>query len=1083
MPDHFQRYRIGLTIGPDDPFWVEVRETILNEASRLPLDLIQLDIDPVSIDPRGDLRPIIDELAAEDIDVLIDYGIPQSVLSDFLEHGKKVVFLNEWDFRHPNLVTPHGLFQCGQIAAKFINEQVLIPGRILILHGPTSFESRLNGFLSQLHPRLLSRVELVATSWYQTEAYQQLIARASNEPVSVVFGLSDSLAMAGRSACREKGWLKLGSHIIGVNGDPLALREIANGTFTATVETPAGRFGSQAVQLAYNAARDEPLPEHFNYYPRLITNQNVAEVALEKLMVISELPSRLVGVNRQREQQRVAQLETSLRINQKVGMILNRDQLLSSIVEEFETGLGYQRVQIYRWDEQQGLLLSELPGAGIAEEDPSPTNPLGEALLNNQPVYLPDIYHSTRYSPHPGYPLTVTRVLIPIHTGQRISGLLDLHSHHYREHSRQELSGLQALADQLGITLQNADLYGHALDAQLRAEKADRLKTRLLANVSHELRIPLTLILGYSQAALNKPGPYTIVLPEDVRKDFERIFHSGEHLLHLINDLIDLALAEVDMLELHLETVSTQAFLADIFASIQTTIESNSAVEWRLQLPELLPVIQADPIRLRQILYNLLSNAAKFTASGSITLGAELQPPHLHLWVADTGQGVSAELQEKIFEPFVSMTQSYRQQGMGLGLSITRRLVSLHFGSITLDSSIDQGSTFHLYLPLPTLEGHPLMATPALAENAYVLLISTRASIPDGFWSAFASQHTRVVQAGSASEVQAALMGGLPAALAWDMSASDPGDWALIETIRAYPLLLQLPFLMFHSAPDQSAPGLAGSLTSVLLKPAATDTLLDMVRTLARQADGGMILIVDDDPQACSFYALTIERSTLNLKPKTARNGLEACQVMTQENPALVILDLLMPEMDGFDVLRWMRGRKETLNTPVLVLSGQVLSTQDIDRLDDSFVTFQNKGILSKTELVDRLEGELAPKGHLSQATSLLVKQAIAYIHASYRKPISRQEIALALGVHKDYLSRIFAQEMHISTWDYLIRYRILMAKEHLEASDDSIMTIAMDTGFNDSSYFSRVFQKETGLTPREYRQASRRPRMGTASE
>jgi YesN/AraC family two-component response regulator len=256
-----------------------------------------------------------------------------------------------------------------------------------------------------------------------------------------------------------------------------------------------------------------------------------------------------------------------------------------------------------------------------------------------------------------------------------------------------------------------------------------------------------------------------------------------------------------------------------------------------------------------------------------------------------------------------------------------------------------------------------------------------------------------------------------------------------------------------------------------------------MVRTLARQADSGMILIVDDDPQACSFYALTIERSALHHSAKTARNGMEACQVMAQETPALVILDLLMPEMDGFDVLHWMRGRKETLNTPVLVLSGQVLSAQDIDRLDDSFVTFQNKGILSNTELVDRLEGELAPKGHLSQATSLLVKQAIAYIHASYRKPISRQEIALALGVHKDYLSRIFAQEMHISTWDYLIRYRILMAKERLEASDDSIMTIAMDTGFNDSSYFSRVFQKETGLTPREYRQTSRRPQVRTASE
>ncbi len=182
--------------------------------------------------------------------------------------------------------------------------------------------------------------------------------------------------------------------------------------------------------------------------------------------------------------------------------------------------------------------------------------------------------------------------------------------------------GLQSLADQLGVAMQNARLYGEAVQARTSAEKADRLKTRLLANVSHELRTPLNVILGYIQAALELPNPYKVNIPPELLKDLQHIGRNADHLLHVINDLLDLSRAEIDELDLQPEIIEPHAFLADVFDGIAESVDVPDAVTWHLQLPDRLPSIQADPVRLRQILLNLLSNAAKFTKQGQIILGA-----------------------------------------------------------------------------------------------------------------------------------------------------------------------------------------------------------------------------------------------------------------------------------------------------------------------------------------------------------------------------------------------------------------------------------------------------------------------------
>src|SRR6185295_8575813 len=206
---------------------------------------------------------------------------------------------------------------------------------------------------------------------------------------------------------------------------------------------------------------------------------------------------------------------------------------------------------------------------------------------------------------------------------------------------------------------------------------------------------------------------------------------SCEHLTRLINDLLDLSRAEINQLDIFPETIATRSFLEDVFHSMADTCSGE--VAWRLSLPDRLPVIQADPVRLRQIFLNLLSNARKFTTSGQIVLGAAVDPPHLHFWVQDTGSGIQVGLQERIFEPFVTVERlGQRSEGIGLGLSITRRLVALHGGVMSLESQLGQGSTFHIYLPLPNLAGK-FSAPPAGMGKSVLLVLSTGAETSQTF--------------------------------------------------------------------------------------------------------------------------------------------------------------------------------------------------------------------------------------------------------------------------------------------------------------------------------------------------------------
>jgi signal transduction histidine kinase/ABC-type sugar transport system substrate-binding protein/AraC-like DNA-binding protein len=1071
-------FRIGSQIGPYDPFWVQVREAVLQKAQQLGLQLVPIEIAgrPNSLTPEEQIS-VVEELLSQELDALICWYFPEKMIQQILARGLPVIYLSESEVRHPLFVSPQGLYDAGRMVGEFFAAALQGKGRVLCVGGLTEEEdredgrTRINGFSDALKEFPEISLRHIPSHWRYDQAFPEIEAalKPVPSPIDAVFGLSDPIALAARDALRAAGRMGKETLIAGVNGDPLALAALAEGSLSATVETSTVAFGNQAVELAHRAARKETLPAHFSYQPRLITSDNLTEVALQKLLAIADLPTRLVGVNRQLEQNRLKQMETSTAINRRVGGVLERRRLAHEIADLIRVNYGYDHVRLYMWSREESAFILE---RGISAADPEgktvvpleQSGILGEALRRNESIFIPDTRFSQRFPPDSDWPETLSRVVLPIRLGDTILGILDLHSQHHTVHLRQELIGLQSLVDQLGIAIRNAESYEDAVRARAAAEKADQLKTRLLANVGHELRAPLNVILGYSQSALSRPNPYGIELPDGMRRDIGYIFRSCEHLTRLINDLLDLSRAEIGQLDLFPEMIPTRAFLEEAFHSMADT--SAGDIRWKLLLPDRLPMIQADPIRLRQILFNLLSNARKFTACGEIGLGAEIDPPHLHLWVQDTGPGIPVELQERIFEPFSAVERSERRsEGIGLGLSITRRLVALHGGTMRLESQPGKGSVFHVYLPLPSLSGKFTAPVTGILEP--VLLVLTAGREPSQTVAKLAAQSNLPIRlVGSIQTLETALQETAHGILVWDMVQARPEEWDLVERVRSHPRLCQLPFIVYREKIGRGV-----EITEMLVKPVAAKTLMEAVTALRPFHGTGPILIVDDEPETRDFYRRVAQDAFPGYRVITAENGTAALDSMRTDIPSAVVLDLIMPGVDGFMVLEKMRAQSETRHIPVLVMSGKLLSIEDIRRLDYARVTFQSKELLSTDEAVELLRKILGPGEPLPKATSILVKAAIAYLHQNYTLHVTRQEIARAVGVSSNYLSRIFHQEVGLSTWDCLNRIRILKAREILENSPDPITMVATQVGFEDSAYFSRIFKKHTGQSPQAYRQ------------
>jgi DNA-binding response OmpR family regulator len=314
------------------------------------------------------------------------------------------------------------------------------------------------------------------------------------------------------------------------------------------------------------------------------------------------------------------------------------------------------------------------------------------------------------------------------------------------------------------------------------------------------------------------------------------------------------------------------------------------------------------------------------------------------------------------------------------------------------------------------------------------------------------------------------LLPSLPDAVILDLGLTQERGWEILRVLKENPATRNLPVLFYSLTGDQSS----GAMLEMdyMTKPIASS---DLAKALAAQgfseegepaAAEKLILVVDDDPFILELHARLVKSQLPTYRILMANNGRAALTLIHQEHPDLVLLDLMMPEMDGFAVLEAMRAEESARKIPVIVVTGQVLTEEDILRLNNGVASVLGKGMFSVEETLKHISAALEHKRKWGSEAQRTVLKAVVYIHSHYAEPITRSDVADFVGLSERHLTRCFRQEMGITPITYLNRYRINQAKVLLAAGKKGITEVALDVGFSSSGYFTRVFRQEVGVAP-----------------
>jgi len=627
-----------------------------------------------------------------------------------------------------------------------------------------------------------------------------------------------------------------------------------------------------------------------------------------------------------------------------------------------------------------------------------------------------------------------------------------------------------AVVHNLSAALRTSQLYNDALAGRKMAEEANQLKSRFLSMVSHELRTPLSLIVGLSEMVLREQKAD----PQATLRDMEQINTSAQHLARLIGDVLDLASSEAGQLHILREPLDLAEVLR-VAAKIGEELAREKGLAWSVQLPRRGPWVMGDRTRLRQVTLNLISNAVKFTSVGQVHLDVSVMDKNVVVSISDTGMGISGSEQKTVFDEFYRSRNAIESGsgGLGLGLAISKQLIERHGGAISVRSpgELGRGSTFSFCIPIlsGTSPVPELPASTAKAGNLVVILAEGDVSTSNlsGYLSARGFD-VNIYSVDKDSEWLSKMIHAMPSAIILEEHLASREGWSIMGMLKrqastentpvlAYSLdyhhdqgrLLELNYLHKPLKPDQ----LAKELEHITLSKGKPQT----------------VLVVDDDPGILEMHSRLVEET--GRRAVTARNGREALTLLEQQIPDLILLDLMMPEMDGFAVLDELRSREATREIPVIILTARLLSDADLERCNRGVATILGKGIFSAEETLRHVEAALSRQHTLNRTTQQLIRRAMAYIHARYAEPITREEIADHIGISADYLTDCFRQELGITPITYIRRYRIHQACELLRSTNQSITQIALAVGFSESAHFTRTFQREMKLTPRAYRQ------------
>ncbi|GDX86510.1 hypothetical protein LBMAG44_04230 [Gemmatimonadota bacterium] len=487
-------------------------------------------------------------------------------------------------------------------------------------------------------------------------------------------------------------------------------------------------------------------------------------------------------------------------------------------------------------------------------------------------------------------------------------------------------------------------------EAKILADAANQTKSEFLANMSHELRTPLNAIIGYSEILSEdaKDSGHSEYLP-----DLNKIRSSGKHLLGLINDILDLTKIEAGRMEMFLETFNVTDLIQDVAETVQPLLDKNTN-SLTVNVPPTVGVIHADQVKVRQMLLNLLSNASKFTKEGVVALSVDrevvINGEDVFVFrVRDTGIGMSPEQLSRLFQPFMQAESSTTKRfgGTGLGLAITKHLAELMGGSVTVASELGRGTTFTVRLPNSPLSSNDapnstgVVSGSSDANAATVLVIDDEPSARDVITRMLVKDGYRVVTAANGAEGLRIAAEVAPDVITLDIMMPGMDGWAVLSKLKADPVLAAIPVVVATIIDDRNLSvslGAAGYIT----KPIDREHLSEVVRRVRSTPGLKNVLIVEDDADARKLMRRLFEKEGWSVAE--AENGSVALAAIESSPPSLVLLDLMMPVMDGFEFIEQLRKRSTGRDIPVVVHTAKDLTDQDRQRLRGSVDNVLQKG-------------------------------------------------------------------------------------------------------------------------------------------
>lgn len=554
---------------------------------------------------------------------------------------------------------------------------------------------------------------------------------------------------------------------------------------------------------------------------------------------------------------------------------------------------------------------------------------------------------------------------VPLISSGALLGVLTVYVDAEHRRDNAEETFLRAAAGILAGVIERGRIVERLRQATKAADAANRAKSTFLANMSHELRTPLNAIIGYSEMLQEEAADAG---QEDFVPDLKKIQSAGRHLLELINAVLDLSKVEAGKMELYLETFDIGEMIQAVAAVAQPLVKKNSnslAVSGAAEAGRM----RADLTKLRQALLNLLGNACKFTEHGNIRLDVarETAPEgeggdRIAFTVEDTGIGMTPEQVAKIFQPFTQADAGTARQfgGTGLGLTITERFCRMMGGDISVESAPGVGTRFTMRIPADVALAKQAESAETVAKQApettvsgtRVLVIDDEANARDLIQRFLGKEGFSVVTASSGAEGLRLARASRPDAITLDVIMPGMDGWAVLKELKADPELANIPVIMLTMV-DSMNLGYALGAVEYMTKPIDRERLLAVMEKYRHDRTPATALIVEDDPAIREMLRRRLEREEWTVGE--AKNGRVALEWLAQNRADVILLDLMMPEMDGFEFVERWRMRDDWRSTPILVVTAKDLTEEDRLRLDGYVQKIIQKGAYGREQLLNEI--------------------------------------------------------------------------------------------------------------------------------